>query len=126
MRGFPGDRILIIMVVTLKTERKYRKLILRSFLKRKTNKQKTNKQTKENKQSKSTPGITIYVVCILSTFLPFITIGPFTQISPSWFGPRISPVSGLMTCTNSIKILCYISNVKVSFIQHNLRDVTCC
>lgn len=25
---------------------------------------------------------------------PFITVGPLTHISPSWFGPRMSPVSG--------------------------------
>ena len=29
--------------------------------------------------------------------LPFITVGPFMQISPSRFGPSISPVSGLIT-----------------------------
>lgn len=26
--------------------------------------------------------------------LPFITVGPLIHISPSWFGPRILPVSG--------------------------------
>ena len=33
--------------------------------------------------------------------LPFITVGPFTQISPSRFGPSISPVSGLIIIMGS-------------------------
>lgn len=33
---------------------------------------------------------------------PFIIIGPLTQISPSWFGPRILPVSGSMTCVHAV------------------------
>jgi len=41
---------------------------------------------------------------------PFITIGPLTQISPSWFGPRILPVSGSMTCVYvTYTTQCYVS-----------------